>query len=584
VATAIAKTLESAGTPFCFAFNGHGNWALLDAFVHETSIRTIAARSEDQAVHMADCYWRMQRQPPVAVVTTSVGPGNANITPAVATAFFESSALLVLAGGGATQWLERGGIEEFYRYGPDEWASSLKTMTKKSVTVSRPDTALETLLRAYKTAVSGRPGPVVVQIPFDIQHTEIEIDHLPDLAEWTKVSPPGPDPDAISVAADMIAASRRPLLVVSSGIHNSRAWDELRSFAEDFSIPVETSVAAKGALPEDHPMSLGCVGRAGTAQANQAARECDVLVGIGTRFGDIDTGGWTLHDIPGRTKLIHIDIDSEELARVYPTQVAIVSDARLALIALHTAMSKRTQTGRSEWHDRLGELRRSWELEIAPMKSSPAVPLTYGRVFTDASSVINEVDPGASVLFDTGHALSFGPAFLDARSRYYIHSSFFHRMGWSVPGLVGAKMARPEHAAIAFVGDGSFIMGGTAVCTAVEQGLGMVFLVLNNRSLQIERELMLRTYGRHSLTDYVRVSDGQPFGPNFVMWAEAMGASGIRITRPEEIAPAMVEALGTSDVPVVLDIEIDREAPGYRALNYRYPSDFGSRGLEHPPF
>ena len=121
VATAIAKTLEAAGTEFCFGYNGHGNWALLDAFVHETKIRTVAARAEDHAVHMADCYWRTTRKPPMAVVTTSVGPGNTNITPALATAFFDSSALLVLAGGGATQWSERGGIEEFYRYGPEEW-------------------------------------------------------------------------------------------------------------------------------------------------------------------------------------------------------------------------------------------------------------------------------------------------------------------------------------------------------------------------------------------------------------------------------------------------------------------------------
>jgi acetolactate synthase I/II/III large subunit len=584
VATAIAKMLERGGTPFCFGFNGHGNWALLDAFVHETSVKTIAARSEDQAVHMADCYWRMERRPPMAIVTTSVGPGNANITPAVATAFFESSALMVLAGGGATQWLERGGIEEFYRYGPDEWASSLKSMTKKSVTVSRPDTALETVLRAYKTAVSGRPGPVVVQIPFDIQHTEIEIEHIPDLLDWTRISRPGPDPDAISAAADLISSSARPLLVVSSGIHNARAWNDLRDFAEAFQIPVETSVAAKGALPEDHPWSLGCVGRAGTSHANQAARECDVLIGIGTRFGDIDTGGWTLHDIPGRTKLIHVDLDSDELARVFPTEVAIVSDARLALVSLHGALSKRPQPNREAWHNRLSELRLSWTKEVTPLKASSAVPLTYGRVFADASTVINDVDPDASVLFDTGHALSFGPAFLEALSRFYIHSSFFHRMGWSVPGLVGAKIARPAHKAIAFVGDGSFIMGGTAISTAAEQGLGMVFVVLDNRSLQIERELMIRTYGRHALTDYVRVSDGKPFGPDFVKWAESMGGRGIRITRPEEIGPAVRDALDEANVPVVLDVEIDVEAPGYRAIHYKYPSDFAGRGLEHPPF
>jgi acetolactate synthase I/II/III large subunit len=220
---------------------------------------------------------------------------------------------------------------------------------------------------------------------------------------------------------------------------------------------------------------------------------------------------------------------------------------------------------------------------VSSLRTSAAVPLTYGRVFADASDVINEMDPESSVLFDTGHALSFGPAFLDARSRYYIHSSFFHRMGWSVPGLVGAKMARPDHKAIAFVGDGSFIMGGTAMMTAVEHGLGIVFVVLDNRSLQIERELMIRTYGRHALTDYVR-EDGRPFGPDFAKWAESMGGRGLKVTTPEEIKPALREALATEDGPVVLDVEIDREAPGYRAIHYRYPNDFAGRGLEHPPF
>ena len=356
VATAIAKMLENAGTEYCFGYNGHGNWALLDSFVHETSVRTVAARSEDHAVHMADCYWRIKRAPPMAVVTTSVGPGNANITPAVAMAFFESSALLVLAGGGATQWQERGGIEEFYRYGPDEWIQSLKVMTKKVVMVSRPDTALEMVLRAYKTAITGRPGPVVVQIPFDIQHTEIDLADIPDLGSWTTISRPGPDPAAIARAADLISTSTRPLLSVSSGVHNARAWDALQAVAEEFTIPVETAVPGKGAIPERHPLSLGCVGRGGTGQANQAARDCDVLIGVGTRFGDIDTGAWTLHDIPGTTRLIHMDVDSEEIARVYPTDVGIVTDARLGLEALAAALRTRPQADRSRWIEHLDSL------------------------------------------------------------------------------------------------------------------------------------------------------------------------------------------------------------------------------------
>ena len=210
---------------------------------------------------MADCYWRTNRKPPMAVVTTSVGPGSANITPAIAAAFSDSSALLVLAGGGATQWYDRGGIEEFYRYGPEEWPTTLKLITKKSFSVNRPDTALEMIMRAYKTAVSGRPGPVVVQIPFDIQHTDVELREIPSLVDWTTVSPPSSDASAVEAAATLISSAERPLISVSSGIHNARAWSELAAFAERFSIPVETAPPGKGALPENHPLSLGCVGQ-----------------------------------------------------------------------------------------------------------------------------------------------------------------------------------------------------------------------------------------------------------------------------------------------------------------------------------
>jgi acetolactate synthase-1/2/3 large subunit len=573
VASAIARMLEAAQTPYCFGYNGHGNWALLDALVYETKVPTIAARAEDHAVHMADCYWRTARKPPMAVVATSVGPGNANIVPALCSAFFESSALMVLAGAGPTQWVERGGIEEFYRYGPEEWPQSLKLMTKKSVMVNRPDTALEMVMRAYKTAVTGRPGPVVVMLPFDVQHTEIELDAIPDLTQWTTVSKPAPDPEAIGRAADLISTATRPVITVSSGIHNSRAWAELRGVAEKFNIPVETTTPGKGALPEDHPMSLGVGGRAGTAHANDAARRCDVLIGIGTRFGDFDTGAWTLHSIGNGTKLIHIDIDDGELSRVYPTDIAIQADARLALNALDDALSQRPQANRSEWLQELGEVRESFEAEIAPQRTSDSTPMGYAPVFSAVSDLIEKEAPLANVLFDTGHALSFGPVFLKALSNNYIHSGFFHRMGSSIPGGIGAALARPEVPTVVLVGDGSFVMTGSALLTAVEQQIPLVVVVLNNATLQIERELMHKFYGRTALTDYVRTDTGEPHNPDFVAWAKSMGALGVRVEKQQQVREAVSEAL-KAKLPTVIDVPIDPDDPGYRAIHYKYPSDY----------
>ena len=219
---------------------------------------------------------------------------------------------------------------------------SLKPMVKQAVLVNRPDTALETVARAYKTAVTGRPGPVVVQIPFDIQHTEVEIGALPDPRLWMDISPAGPDPAAIERAASLIAQAEKAAGGRGGGLLNARAWPDLQELAEGFDLPVETTTLGKGSIPENHPLSLGCVGRAGTGQANRAAGECDLLLAIGTRFTDIDTGGWTLHRIPGSTKLVHIDVDPTELSRVYPTDIAIVSDARLGLQALVQALGKRS--------------------------------------------------------------------------------------------------------------------------------------------------------------------------------------------------------------------------------------------------
>jgi acetolactate synthase-1/2/3 large subunit len=241
VANVIVKFLEKAGVEVALGYNGHGNWALLDAIEHESQIRGIRTNAEDTAVHMADCYWRMRRSGPLPVVLTTVGPGNMNICAAMANAFYESSAMLILAGAGPSQWIDRGGFEECYRYGPEEFTQVIKPICKKAVLVTRPDTALEVVVRAYKEAISGRPGPVVVQLPFDVQHTEIESDEIPSADLWTRISPPGPDPEAIGRAIEIMEQSERPLLLTGSGALNAGAADVLLQIAETHKIPVGTT-------------------------------------------------------------------------------------------------------------------------------------------------------------------------------------------------------------------------------------------------------------------------------------------------------------------------------------------------------
>jgi acetolactate synthase-1/2/3 large subunit len=580
VAKAIARLLEQMGTEVAFGLNGHGNWALLDALVHETKIRTVAVRSEDHAIELADGYWRRTRKAPLPIVTTSVGPGNLNAIPPIAVSYYESVGMLIIIGVGATHWFDRGGIEEFYRDGPEDFVGVLRPITKKSLMVNRPDTAIDMFLKAYQTAHTGRPGPVVLAIPFDIQNTLIE-DDLPDPMPYMLHRPPAPDPQGVRDAIEIIKSAERPVIVVGSGIANSHAWGALLMFADATGIPVAATPTGKAAFPEDHRLSLGCIGRAGTGQGNYGSRHADVVIGVGTHFTDIDTGAWTLFDIPTKTKLIHIDIDTSELGRAYPTAVAMTSDARLGLEALTKVAREAGVSEQTEWTSLLDAKRTEWLAETEEMRHSDIAPLHYARVTYDTSQVVAEKCPDASVHFDTGNLLSFGPSFLPASSRHVVHSGFMHRMGWSAASVLGASIASGDGPAIALMGDGAFLMRATVVPTAVELNLPIVWIVMDNRSLQIERETMLRVYGRESMCDYRKVGEEKLWGPDYASMAKAMGAEGVNVTRAEDFRPAL-EAAIDSRRPTLINVETELETPQYRAIWYPYPANFNETWKSGP--
>ncbi len=578
-AVAIASFLQACGAEHFFGVVGHGNWALLDA-LDNSKLRGIRARSEDHAVHMADCYWRARRTPPPAVVVASGGPGATNLVPALAEAYYSSVALVALVGAGPSQWFDRGGIQEAYRTGPEEWMGIVKPIVKRGLLVHRPDTALEMFVRAYKEAITGRPGPVVVQIPFDIQATPVEVPRMPDPRGWTRIAPPAPDPAAIEEAAALVAAARRPLLLVGTGVHSARAWGELVRLAEAFRLPVATTFAAKGAFPEDHACYVGIPGRFGDEQGVRAAQACDLVVSVGNRFTDLTTAGWTLYDIPGRTRLVQIDVDPAEIARVYPVDVGMVADARLALVALAQALGQRGYRGggNDAWLGEIGAWRREWLEKTAPLRDKPGPPLDYAPLLDEAGRAIAEVDPRTSVLFDTGQLMCYAPSFFRASSRFvHTNNDHFIRMGWSVPGAIGAHLGNPEHPAIAFTGDGSFMMTGTAVATAVEYGLPVVWVVLNNRSLLFERR-MDKFYGKHTFCDYVIEATGELWNPDFVAMAQSMGARGLRLSRRSDVRATIAEALRAGG-PVVVDAQMDIASPVYNPISFSYPDHFSLRGL-----
>jgi acetolactate synthase-1/2/3 large subunit len=432
------------------------------------------------------------------------------------------------------------------------------------------------VVRAYKEALSGRPGPVVVQIPFDIQHTEIELDDIPDADLWTHIHPPGPDPAAIARAVERIQRAERPLLLAGSGVLNAGATTALKALAETFQIPVGTTFSGKGAFPDTHPLSVGTIDPSGTRHGFQAARECDLLIGVGTRFQDFNTLAWCLYQIPGPTGLIHMDIDPIELSRNYPADVALITDARLGLEALHRGLADTGMEadGYEPWRDRINEWRGEWLRERGGKGSDEAAPLSNARLLLDAAEAVREVDPETSVLFDTGNLLLFAPAFFDASSAHVAtNNGHFARMGWSCGGGLGAKLANPEHPSLAIIGDGSFMMTGLAIATAREYNIPVVWVILNNRTIGIEREAMEAFYGRTSFCDSQLVETGESWSPDYVKMAESLGVNGRKITAPVDFKPALKEAL-QSDAPFVLDVDVNPTEEGYRMAILPIPTDW----------
>jgi len=363
--------------------------------------------------------------------------------------------------------------------------------------------------------------------------------------------------------------------VFGSGIANSGAHQELLDFAEATGTPVVATSAGKAAFPETHRLSAGIVGRAGSLHGNHMARRSDLIIGVGTHFTDIDTGGWTLFDIPGNAKLIHVDIDENELGRAYPTEVALNSDARLALEALTKAAQSAGIKERTSWTNELAKERDAFNEAVKPLRESNISPLHYARVCEDVSQVVESQCPEMSVFFDTGHMLSFGPCFLRASSRNVYHSSFMHRMGWSASAAIGASMASGGKPAVALLGDGAFIMRATVMLTAVEQKLPVIAVVFDNKSLQIEREAMFKIYGRESLCDYRKKGETELWGPDFAKMAEGMGCVGVRVEKAEDFKRAFEAALA-SGKPTVISVATEIETPQYRSAWYPYPKDFNA--------
>jgi acetolactate synthase-1/2/3 large subunit len=547
-------------TPYIFGYAGHGAVGLLDGVYHrQGELKLVSPRIESAAGYMADAYFRATGVP--IPVYTSTGPGPMLLTVALGNAFFDSSSFIAITGQVATNQFDSGALQEEYRHYAADFPSVARPITKRSFQAHSVEDLAKILPKAFKLAREGRPGPVHIDVPYDLWIRTGEVE-TPEPAEhsrhlhWRTSG----SPEAVAKALDMLMAAKRPLILAGGGVLISEASEQLRAFAEYVNVPVYTTFMGKGALSAKHPLHLGIAGCWGEYPATEAARNADVILALGCRFSDIHCSSWVpgyTYNIPP-TKLIHIDLDPTEIGRNYPTELGIVGDAREVLRQLRElAENKNLGRERSPWQDEVDGYKTEWRNFIEPFLGSDESPIDPRRVIGD----MRRVAPDDTLMItDTGNHQTWVEQYWDVyEPRTVFTPGGFAGMGFGTCGVLGLKLAKPERPCVCVTSDGSFSMFPHAVATAVEYDLPCVWVLLNNYSIGVIRDLQ-RFYmdSREIGTSFRKQATGELWNPDFAKMAEAMGAAGYSIDQPGEFAGAFEDALNCGR-PALLDVKINRD-------------------------
>ena len=537
-AQAIIASLEAEGVDTIFGYPGGQAIKIYDALYDSKKIHHILARHEQAAVHEADGYARSTGK--VGVVLVTSGPGATNTVTGIATAYMDSVPLVVITGQ-----VTRGVI------GTDSFQESdivgiTMPVVKHSYLLQSTDDLTRTFREAFYIASTGRPGPVLIDVPSDLSGAEM-VFHYPD-----KISLPSYRPTykgnakQVREAARYIQQAKKPLIMAGGGIVTSHACVELTQLAERMCIPVVTTLMGKGAMRCSNPLNLGPVGMHGSKYANRAVTECDLLIAVGARFSDRVTG--KVSEFAPHAKIIHVDIDPAEIGKIVPADVPIVGDARGVLAALNDQLAKiDAQPVGKEWFKEVCTWRERWPFYTAdfadyPDKIAPEVVLEHlsQKLDPDASIVTTEVGQHQMWALQNIHR---------EHARTFISSGGLGTMGFGFPAAIGAKIACPEDEVVCIAGDGSFQMNLQEMATAIVNNVPVKVLIIDNRALGMVHQWQhLFYHDRYSSTELAPV-------PDFVALAQAYGWQGARITHPDEIDDAL-DAMLASDGPYLLDVII----------------------------
>ncbi len=441
----IAEFLVRHRIPYMVGIPGHGCLGLMDALKnYEDRLPILQVRHEQSAVHLADGYYRITGIP--LAVFTSIGPGAMNTVIGVASCYVDSVPVLVFTGNSHTYMAGRGVLQEIERKRDADSLRVFEPITKRTWQAIRADHFPRILRRAFSEMLTGRPGPVVIDLPMDVQCESAEVDEQ-DLQCCLPTGRVMPDPDLIEQAGRLLDQARRPVLVAGGGVIAAQAWDELRQLAEFLGAPVVTTMMGKGAFPEDHPLSGFHGGSKGTTCGNALTSRADVLLAVGVRFADESTSSYrhgVTYAIPP-TRLIHVDLDPGEIGKNYPAEVGIVADARATLAALLEwlkANSRPRDYEKTPYFAEIQQLRREWLAHVQKLASSDHTPVTISRLIAELRVFL---DRDAVVLTSSGNTQAqwFQEAMV-YEPRTNLTTGGFSTMGWTVPAALGANWPRPS--------------------------------------------------------------------------------------------------------------------------------------------
>src|SRR5688572_72620 len=518
---------------------------LMDALAEMDSlgIRKILTHGEKAAAYMADGYARAKNGPGVCMAQQI---GASNLAAGLRDPYMAGSPVIAITGGPGTATRYRGAYQEVEDF------TQFDSITKLSMRVDDINRFPDLLRQAFRTATSGVPGPVHLRLLGSHgQGVEGEADLQP-LAEpqYSKLPAfrPAPEVERCREAVELLAKAQKPIIVAGGGVVVSGAQAELVELAEKLQVPVATSLSAKDAIADNHPLSVGVVGVYSRACANQAVSEADLVFFVGTHAGGQITAVWRV-PAPG-TKVIQLDIDAQQLGRNYPNAASLYGDAKVGLRQMIEAAQKKNPDSAKTWTGRVKQLVSEWRAQFEPMLDSDAVPMRPERICREITKAL---PANGVVVSDTGHAGMWTGQMLELKpGQRYIRCE--GSLGWGLPGAMGVKCALPDRPVLCFTGDGGLYYHMTELETALRYGINLVVLVNNNRALSQEFPSLKRNYDgnlRGRSDELWRFSDF-----NFAKVAEAMGCAAFRVEQPGDIKGALQKAF-TLEKPVVVEVMSD---------------------------